>query len=167
MFRNYKGMANFGQWNCPGRTTRYDAATKSSPSRHHSTGTMLTEHEFEIRVRYQETDAQGHVHHANYLNYFEVGRVELLRAAGHDYRQLEADGIFLVVTEVSCNYFLPAKYDDHLTLRTTTVRSKGVRIEHCYRLLRGDELLAEGRTVVACVTHDGTVQRLPGWLRIL
>jgi len=127
---------------------------------------MLNEHEFEIRVRYQETDAQGHVHHANYLNYFEVGRVELLRAAGHDYRQLEADGIFLVVTEASCNYYESANYDDRLTLRTSTVRSKGVRIEHKYALFRADQLLAEGRTVVACVGRDGKVQRLPKWLRI-
>ena len=55
------------------------------------------EHEIEIRVRYQETDGQGRVHHANYLTWFELGRVELLRAAGHSYRELEAAGLFLVV----------------------------------------------------------------------
>ena len=59
------------------------------------------EHEIEIRVRYQETDGQGRVHHANFLNYFEVGRTELLRAAGHSYRQLEEEeGLMLVSANI-------------------------------------------------------------------
>ena len=53
---------------------------------------VLREHEIQIRVRYQETDAQGHVHHANYLNYFELGRVEMLRASGYSYREFEESG---------------------------------------------------------------------------
>ncbi len=127
---------------------------------------MLSEHEIEIRVRYQETDAQGRVHHANYFNYFEVGRVELLRAAGHSYRKLEDDGVFLVVADLTCKYYLPAFYDDLLRLRIATVRSKGVRIEHHYELFRDDQLLAEGRSVIACVNREGKVQRLPEWLRL-
>lgn len=127
---------------------------------------MLREHEIEIRVRYQETDAQARVHHANYLNYFEIGRVELLRAAGYSYRELEESGVMLVVSEAFCRYFLPANYDDLLRLRTTTVRAKGARIEHRYELFRKDELLAEGRTTVACITQDGKVGRLPSWLRL-
>lgn len=127
---------------------------------------MLRQHEIQIRVRYQETDAQGRVHHATYLNYFEVGRVELLRAAGYSYRELEEQGIFLVVREVSCRYHEPAFYDDLLTLRTTTVRSRGVRIEHRYELFRDGQLLADGRTVVACVDRQGKVRRLPRWLWI-
>ena len=125
---------------------------------------MLTQHEIEIRVRYQETDAQGHVHHANYLTWFEQGRVELLRAAGHSYRELEEAGIFLVVAEVSVRYYLPAFFDDALKLRTTTVRAKGARIEHHYEVSRGAELLAEGRTTVACINREGRVSRLPEWL---
>ena len=53
---------------------------------------MFSEHEIQFRVRYQETDAQGRVHHANYFTYFEMGRVEQLRAAGYDYRRLEEEG---------------------------------------------------------------------------
>ena len=94
-------------------------------------------HEIEIRVRYQETDGQGRVHHANYLTWFELGRVELLRAAGHSYRELEEAGSLLVVAEVSVQYFLPAFFDDLLRLRTTTVRAKGARIEHRYEVFRG------------------------------
>ncbi len=127
---------------------------------------MIQEHEIEFRVRYQETDAQGRVHHANYLSYFEQGRVELLRAAGFSYRELEEQGIMLVVAEASCRYFQGARYDDLLRLKTTTVRCKGVRIEHRYELFLDDELIAEGRTVVACVDRSGKVCRLPDWLRI-
>jgi len=123
------------------------------------------QHEIEIRVRYQETDGQGRVHHANYLTWFELGRVELLRAMGHSYRELEEAGIFLVVADASLRYYLPAFFDDVLRLRTTTSRAKGARIEHRYEVLRGDELLAEGTTTVACIDKSGRVTRLPGWLR--
>ena len=126
---------------------------------------MLTEHEILIRVRYQETDGQGRLHHANYANYFEVGRVELLRAAGYSYRELEEQGVFLVVSELACSYYQPAAYDDELRLRTRTVAAKGARIEHQYQVFRGDQLLAEGRTIVACVDRTGRVRRLPDWLR--
>jgi acyl-CoA thioester hydrolase len=127
---------------------------------------MLTQHEIEIRVRYQETDAQGRVHHANYLTYFEMGRVELLRAGGYSYKRLEEEGVLLVVSEIACKYYLPADYDDLLRLRTTTVRAKGARIEHQYELHRGDQLLAEGNSTIACVDRQGRVQRLPEWLRL-
>ena len=127
---------------------------------------MITSHEIEIRVRYQETDGQGRVHHANYLKWFEIGRVELLRAAGHSYRELEESGTMLVIAEAHCEYFLPADFDDLLTLRTTTVKAKGARIEHLYELHRGDDLLVRGRTVVACLSTEGKVCRLPKWLRL-
>src|ERR1043165_4572706 len=119
------------------------------------------QHEIEIRVRYQETDGQGRVHHANYLTWFELGRVELLRSMGHSYRELEAAGVFLVVAEMSVQYYLPAYFDDVLRLRTTTVHAKGARIEHRYEVLRGEELLAEGTTTVACINREGRVTRLP------
>jgi len=126
---------------------------------------MVTQHEIEIRVRYQETDGQGRVHHANYVTWFELGRVELLRAAGHSYRELEAAGVYLVVAELHVQYFLPAVFDDVLRLRTTTVKAKGARIEHRYEVLRGQELLAEGTSTVACIDGTGRVKRLPDWLR--
>ncbi len=127
---------------------------------------LLAQDEIEIRVRYQETDGQGRLHHANYINYFEIGRVELLRSSGKSYRELEEEGLFLVVAEADCRYFHPAQYDDLLRLRTTTTRAKGARIEHRYELFRGEELLATGRTVVACVDRTGRVRRLPAWLRL-
>jgi acyl-CoA thioester hydrolase len=127
---------------------------------------MLTTHDSEIRVRYQETDAQGRVHHANYLKWFELGRVELLRASGHSYRELEEAGTYLVVAQATLNLFLPAFFDDVLIVRTTTVKAKGARIEHRYEVYRGSELLAEGTTTVACIDKNGRVSRLPQWLRM-
>lgn len=127
---------------------------------------MLPQHEIQIRVRYQETDAMGRVHHANYITYFEVGRTELLRAAGYSYKQVEEEGYYLVVSEVSCKYLRPADYDDVLRLRTTVVRSRGARIEHEYQVFRGLELLATGHSVVACIDQQGNVKRLPAWLQL-
>ena len=127
---------------------------------------MLRQHEIQIRVRYQETDAQGRVHHANFLNYFEMGRIELLRACGLSYREFEQRGWMLVVSQVHCRYLRPACYDDVITLITTTTRAKGARIEHAYRVTRDGELLAEGSTSVACVDRDGNVCRIPDELLI-
>jgi acyl-CoA thioester hydrolase len=126
---------------------------------------IVHSHDIEIRVRYQETDAQGRVHHANYLNYFEVGRVELLRANGISYRDLEQTGIRLVVAEIRCRYFLPAEYDDLLRLTTSTHRAKGARIVQSYLLRRDDEVLVEADSVIACVGCDGKIRRLPKLLQ--
>ena len=127
---------------------------------------MLTSHEIEIRVRYQETDAQGRVHHANYLTWFELGRVELMRAAGHSYRELEEAGVFLVVAEANLKYYQAAVFDDVVRVRTTTAQAKGARIVHKYEVFRGAELLAEGTTTVGCIDRTGRVARLPPWLRL-
>lgn len=127
---------------------------------------MITEFQHQFRVRYQETDAQGHVHHANYLTWFELGRVEMLRAAGISYRVLEEQGVMLVIAEANCRYYLPALFDDLLTLRVETVQAKGARIVHNYQVLRGEELIAEGTTTVACIDSAGRVRRLPDWLAI-
>jgi acyl-CoA thioester hydrolase len=122
---------------------------------------MLGHHEIEIRVRYQETDGQGRVHHANFITYFEQGRTELLRAAGRTYRQLEEEGLMLVVAELAVEYFRPARYDDLLLVRTSTASIRGARIEHVYEVLRGDDLLVRGRSVVACIDRDGRPRRVP------
>ncbi|MCH2121743.1 MAG: thioesterase family protein [Planctomycetota bacterium] len=127
---------------------------------------MIREHEIEIRVRYHDTDAQGRVHHGAYINYFETGRVELLRATGRSYKSLEDEGILLVVADLKVQYYLPAIYDDLLVLRTETVKAKGARILHDYRLTRGEDLIVEGQTTVACVNREGKIQRLPDWLKV-
>ncbi len=122
---------------------------------------MIREHEIQFRVRYCETDAMGFVHHSNYFNYFEMGRTELFRAQGGDYRQMEERGYFFVVVKLSCQYRKPARYDDLLTLKTTLVRVSAAKLEHRYELFRDGELLAVGESVLACVDREGRVQRIP------
>ncbi|MFO0788104.1 MAG: thioesterase family protein [Pirellulales bacterium] len=125
---------------------------------------MLPDHETEIRVRYYETDAQGFVHHANYFQYFELARVEQLLALGYDYAHLERDGVLLVVNKINAKYHRPSRFGDVLRLQIRTVRARGARIDHQYRVLRGQELIAEGESTIACIDREGRVQRLPDFL---
>lgn len=125
---------------------------------------MLTG-ETTIRVRYAETDRMGLLHHACYLVYFEQGRTELLRTQAIAYRDLEDQGFLLVVVNAEVRFRSPARYDDLLTLRTTVDRVRMARIDHRYELFRGETLLAEGRTTLACVDRAGRVQALPECLR--
>lgn len=131
----------------------------------------LTEHSIEIRVRYNETDGQRRVHHAQYLNYFERGRVELMRALGHSYRELErASNLILVVAEMNVRYLAAAEFDDLLKLTTRVTRSRGVRIDHEYEIvnLHGPEptLVVQATSVIACVDREGKVRPLPDYLRV-
>ena len=78
---------------------------------------MAEPHEQEIRVRYAETDQMGVAYYANYLVWMEVARVEHCRALGFDYRDMEREGgAFLAVTEASCRYRSPARYDDEVVV---------------------------------------------------
>ena len=86
-------------------------------------------HEAPVRVRYAETDAAGIAHHAAYVAWLEVGRVDWLRAAGVSYRDIEAQGYSLPVVELHLCYVAPARFDDALLIRTglADIRSRGVR----------------------------------------
>jgi acyl-CoA thioester hydrolase len=75
-------------------------------------------HVFPIRVRYQETDQMGVVYHANYVNWFEIGRTELIRQRGMTYREIEAKGLLLPVAELESKFYAPARYDDLVLIYT-------------------------------------------------
>jgi len=124
----------------------------------------MTEHTITIRVRYPETDPMGYVHHSRYLQYFEMGRIELLRSLGYSYARLEQEGVFFVVVKAEIRYRAPARFDDELTLTTRLVRQTSVRIDHAYELRRGETLLAEGTTTIACVDRAGQLQHIPQYL---
>ena len=113
----------------------------------------------EVRVRYAETDQMGIVYYANYLVWFEIGRVELLRSLGLAYSQLETEHeCILPVIEASCRYRSPARYDDEIQIETRPALLRGSVIKFAYQIWRkasqeGEErkLLAEGETVhVVC-----------------
>ncbi len=127
---------------------------------------MLTEHEIQFRVRYKETDAMGYVHHANYATFFEMGRTELLRADGGNYRIMEEAGLLLVVVRLNTHFRAPARYDDWLTLKTRIKRVGAAKLEHEYFLYRDGQLLSQAESVLACVDRSGKVQPIPEALRI-
>jgi acyl-CoA thioester hydrolase len=88
--------------------------------------------EVQIRVRYAETDQMGYVYYGNYAAYFEVARVEALRALGFSYKKLEEEGVMLPVMNYSINYLKPAYYDDLLTIKTSIIELPGARIKFDY-----------------------------------
>ena len=105
-----------------------------------------------------------YLHHANHFVYFEMGRTELFRAMGGNYREIEAAGFFLVVVKLECRYHSPARYDDLLTLETTLTRVSAAKLEHEYELSRDGEVLTRANSVLACVDAQGRVTRLPDHL---
>lgn len=108
--------------------------------------------EIEIRVRYAETDQMGFVYYGNYATYFEVARVESLRALGMSYKELEKSGIMLPVLEYNCKYLKPAKYDDLLTIKTTIKSIPTARIFFDYEVFNENkELLTIASTTLVFV----------------
>lgn len=118
-----------------------------------------------IRVRFADTDAQGVVHNAQYLVWFEVARVEYLREFAGGYQALRDRGIEALVLESFCRYRLPAVFDDELAVHTRCTGVRGARFRFEYAIARGDELVADGHTEHACV-DAATLRptRTPEWL---
>lgn len=114
-----------------------------------------------LRVRYAETDQMGVVYHGNYFAWLEIGRVELLRSLGFTYAALEKEGCGLPVVEASCRYRLPARYDDLLTIETVVKALRGSIVLFTYRVLRGQELLAEAETKHVAVDREMRPRKLP------
>ncbi len=119
----------------------------------------------EIRVRFAETDAQGVAHHAAFLVWLEVARVEYLERNAGGYQALRDQGFEALTTEVGMRYRLAAYFDDRLTVWARCRDMRGARFRYEYAIVRGDDLVAEGFTSHAVVdreTHRPT--RVPEWL---
>ncbi|MFN7629371.1 MAG: acyl-CoA thioesterase [Pirellula sp.] len=154
---------------------------------------MISEHETTIRVHYHEVDGQGRVHNSNYLSYFERGRVQMLRASGISYKELESTVLMLDDRMMHVDNHAPAVFDDLLVLKTRLGYCHGARIEHHYRLVRpralpsdgttrvespamgedaklGDsgegDLIVSGRSEIGCIDASGRVRRLPAFLQL-
>ena len=120
--------------------------------------------ETRLRVRYAETDQAGVVYHSNYLIWFEVGRVELCRDYGFNYRDMETGAdAFLPVTEASVKYRAPARYDDEIIVRTRVVELRSRAIRFAYEVLRANDgaLLAEGETRHIVMNREGRARAFP------
>lgn len=104
--------------------------------------------ETRTRVRYKETDQMGIVHHSNYFVWFEMGRTALCLEAGIAYRDIEAAGFVLVVTEAACRYRRPFQYDDEVAIRTSISEggSRSLRFAYELRNAGSEEIHATGFT---------------------
>jgi len=117
--------------------------------------------ELSIRVRYPESDPMGYLHHAKFFEYFEMGRIELLRRAGFSYRDLEADGVYFAVVRIECRFRSPGRFDDELTLSTRIDRMTRARIDHSYVLRRRETVLCEANSTIACIDREGRLRPIP------
>lgn len=127
-------------------------------------------HEVRLRVRYAETDQMGVVYHANYFVWMEIGRVELVRSLGCDYREVEKNaGLYLAVMEADCRYLHPARYDDEIVVRTELVQSSSRLIKFGYQIRSAakDRLLVKGSTKHVWLNQEWRPARLPEHYRSL
>ena len=126
---------------------------------------MPADYRTDIRVRFAETDAQGIAHHAAYLVWFEIARIDYLARFGGGYPALRAQGIEATTSEVYVRYRRPAEFDDSLVIRTSCSEVRGARFRFEYAVEREGETIADGWTGHACI--DGETMRptrVPAWL---
>ncbi len=120
-----------------------------------------------VRVRFADTDAMGVVYHAAYLPYLESARVEYLRAIGHDYVSVLADGAHFAVIEIAVQYLRPCYFDDLVTVHTKLAHCTRATFQMAYLATVGTEARLTAVTVHSCVDGDGKALRLPQWLTAL
>jgi acyl-CoA thioester hydrolase len=115
-----------------------------------------------VRVAYIDTDAAQVVHHGTYLRYFEVARIEFLRANGFDYAAwVKRDGLGLPVAENTVKYRAPSYFDDMLDVDTWVAQARRAYLTFQYLIRRDGKLLTEGSTKCACTTMQGEIRRVP------
>jgi acyl-CoA thioester hydrolase len=119
----------------------------------------------DVRVRFAETDAQGIVHNANYLVWFEVARVDYLERFAGGYQRLRDEGVEALVLESHVRYIQPARFDDRLVVHARCLDLRGARFRYEYAVERAGAVIADGWTDHATVDADTfRPTRVPGWL---
>lgn len=122
-------------------------------------------HSFPIRVYYEDTDMAGIVFYANYLRYIERARSDWVRQMGIDQSEMRDEGLIFAVRRVEADYLAPARFDDELTVTTSTRQMTGARLVLDQVVARGDEVLFEAVVTIVCLTVTGQPARLPAHLR--
>ena len=118
----------------------------------------------EMRVRYTDCDPMGLAHHSVYPVWLEIARGELLRHHGTPYSRLEQQGVLFVMARLAIRYRQPARYDDLLCIHVwepAPDKRRSVKVDHAYKILHGQELLATAETTLVCVDRQGNPQRIP------
>lgn len=122
----------------------------------------MFEHTTKLRVRYGETDQMGYMYYGNYAEFYEVGRVEMLRSLGMTYSGMEASGIMMPVLELSCKYLKPALYDEEISIKVVMDKMPGVKIHFKYQLYNpNEELINTGETLLVFVNMKTNRPCLP------
>ena len=122
----------------------------------------MFENATKVRVRYGETDQMGYMYYGNYAEFFEVGRVEMLRSLGLTYSGMEAQGVMMPVLEMKCKYLKPARYDEEITINVMMDKMPGVKIHFRYELFNEkQELIHIGETLLAFVNMKTNRPCLP------
>lgn len=119
-------------------------------------------HSSKIRVRYADTDQMGYMYYGNYAEFYEVGRVEMLRSLGITYKSMEDKGIIMPVTELKCKYIKPAFYDEEITVKVTIATMPSLRIHFLYELYNErEELINLGETTLVFIDKEKNKPCLP------
>lgn len=119
----------------------------------------------EVKIRFAETDAQGIAHHAAFVVFLEVARVAYLEAHAGGYQSIRDRGVEALTTEVFLRYHCAAYFDELLTIWTRCTDLRGARFRYEYRIMRGEELVAQGHTSHATVDRETyRPTRVPAWL---
>jgi acyl-CoA thioester hydrolase len=119
--------------------------------------------ETEERVRYSETDRMGVAHNKAYFEWFEIGRTEFCRRKGIPYKEIEAQGFYLVVVEAFCKYRKPLRYDQPFIIRASLREGGSKKVIFDYEILAKEDrrLVASGYTVHIATDARGKVALLP------
>jgi acyl-CoA thioester hydrolase len=125
--------------------------------------------EVKLRIRYAETDRMGYAYYGNYATYFEVARVEAMRALGIPYKKLEDEGIILPVAEFHVKYKKPAYYDDEITVKVTIKEIPKIRFRFDYETYNSEgDLLNSAFTELVFVNKDtGRPMLIPDHIRTI
>jgi len=125
-------------------------------------------HETKLVVRYSETDQMGRVYYSRYLEWFELGRAEHLKAVGFPYSEMEKQGLYLVVADTYIKYIKPAKYEETITVKTAIKEVNKASVVFEYEVVNEKkEMLATGNSKLVAVTKDGKVTSIPDDIRKL
>lgn len=121
----------------------------------------------DVRVRLAETDALGVVYYGQYFTYFDLSRLEMLRAAGVTNELLKNKGFGFVAAEASCRYRASARFDDVLSLRVKVEKMGTSSVTYAHEITKGRELIAEGRVTDVLVADGGRPSKIPEELRTM
>ena len=120
-------------------------------------------HATKLRVRYAETDQMGYMYYGNYAQFYEVGRVEMLRSLGMTYKSMEESGIMMPVLDLKCKFIKPALYDEEITVKVVMAKMPSVRIHFSYELFNeSQELINLGETTLVFIDIKRNKPCLPG-----